>query len=33
MTSQTEKQTITIHILPNILGNKDNQAMKFGWLI
>ena len=33
MKSETEKQTITIHTLPIILGNKDNQAMKFGRLI
>ena len=32
MTSQPGKQTIVIHILPNILKNKDNQAMKFGQL-
>ena len=30
MTSQPGKQTIVIHVLPNILGNKDNQAIKFG---
>ena len=29
MTTQTGKQTFTIHILPNIPGSKDNQAMKF----
>ena len=33
MTSQTEQQIITIHILPNIARNKGNQAMKFGQLI
>ena len=33
MTSQPGKQTIVIHVLPNILRNKDNQAMKFGQLI
>ena len=32
MTSQPEKQTITIHILTNISRSKDNQAMKFGQL-
>ena len=32
MTSQPGKQTIVIHVLPNILRNKDNQAMKFGQL-
>ena len=33
MTSQTEKQTITIYILPNISGNKGNQITNFGQLI
>ena len=33
MTSQPGKQTIVIHILPNISRSKDNQAMKFGQLI
>ena len=32
MTSQPGKQTIVIHVLPNILRNKDNQAMNFGQL-
>ena len=32
MTSQPGKQTIVIHVLPNILRNKDNQTMKFGQL-
>ena len=32
MTSQPGKKTIIIHVLPNILRNKDNQAMKFGQL-
>ena len=32
MTSQPGKQTVLIHVLPNILKNKDNQAMKFGQL-
>ena len=29
MTSQNGKQTIAIHILPNISNSKDNQTMKF----
>ena len=29
MASQTVKQIITLHILPNISRNKVNQAMKF----
>ena len=29
-TSQPGKQTIAIHILPNISRSKGNQAMKFG---
>ena len=29
MTSQTGKQIITIHILPNISRSKGNQTMKF----
>ena len=33
MTSQTGKQTIAIHILPNISRSKGNQAMKTGQLI
>ena len=33
MTSQTEQQIITIHMLPDISRNEDNQAMKFGQLI
>ena len=32
MTSQPDKQTIVIHVLPNILRNKSNQAMKLGQL-
>ena len=32
MTSQRGKQTIVIHELPNILRNRDNQAMKLGQL-
>ena len=33
MTSQPEKQTIEIHILPNISRSKGNQKIKFGQLI
>ena len=33
MTSQPEKQTIAIHILPNISISKTNQTVKFGQLI
>ena len=33
MTSQPGKQTIAIHILPNILRIKGNQTLKFGQLI
>ena len=33
MTSQLGKQTIAIHIMPNISKNKRNQSMKFGQLI
>ena len=33
MTSQTGKQIITRHMLPNISDSKGNQAMKFGQLI
>ena len=29
MMSQLGKQTIVIHVLPNILSNKDNQAIQF----
>ena len=32
MTSQLWKQTIAIHILPNISRSKENQIMKFGQL-
>ena len=32
MMSQPGKQTIVIHVLPNILSNKDNQAIKFSQL-
>ena len=33
MTSQPGKQTIAIHILPNISRSKGNQAIKLGRLI
>ena len=33
MTSQSVKQTITIHVLLNISRSKGNQTMKFGQLI
>ena len=33
ITSQPGKQTIAIHILPNISRSKGNQTMKFGQLI
>ena len=33
MTSQSGLQTVEIHILPKILRNKGNQAIKFGQLI
>ena len=33
MTSQTGKQTVTIHILLNISRSKYNQTMKSGQLI
>ena len=33
MTSRPGKQTITIHILPNISRSKGNKTMKFGQLI
>ena len=32
MTPQPGKQTIAIHILPNISRSKGNQTMKFGQL-
>ena len=33
MASQARKQTIAIHILPNISRSKGNQTMKFGqWI-
>ena len=31
--SQPEKQTIEIHILPNISWSEDKQTMRFGHLI
>ena len=31
--SQTGKQIITIHILPNVSKSKDNAIMKYGQLI
>ena len=33
MASQTGKQTIAIHILPNSSRRKGNQAMKFGQIL
>ena len=33
MSSQPEKQTTTIHVLPNISRSNDNQRMKFDQLI
>ena len=33
MTSKTEQQIITMHILPNISRSKENETMKFGQLI
>ena len=33
MTSQPGKQTIAIHLLPNISRSKDNQTKKLGQLI
>ena len=33
MTSQTDKQTIAIHILTSISRSKKKQGMKFGQLI
>ena len=33
MTSQSAKQIITIHILPNISRSKEKHSMKFGQLI
>ena len=33
MTSQPGKQTIEMHLLPNISRSKDKQTMKFAQLI
>ena len=33
MTSETGKETIVMHILPNISRSKGNQTVKFGQLI
>ena len=33
MTPKPDKETITIHILPNVSPGKKNQTMKFGQLI
>ena len=33
MTSKSGKQTVTIHILPNIARTKGNQTIKFVQLI
>ena len=33
MTSEPGKQTVAIHILPNISRSKSNHAIKFGQLI
>ena len=33
MMSQTSKQTITIHIWPNLSRSKGNQTVRFGHLI
>ena len=33
MTSQTGQQVISIHILPNISNNKEEEKMTFGQLI
>ena len=33
MTSHPEKQTIAIHILPNISRSKGNQTMEFNQLL
>ena len=33
MTSQSEKQKIATHIMPNISRSKGNHTMKFGQLI
>ena len=33
MTPKPDKETITIHILPNVSPGKKNKTMKFGQLI
>ena len=33
MTSQPGKETIAMHIFPNISRRKHNQTMKFGQLV
>ena len=33
MTSQPGKQTIAMHVLPNVSRRKGNQTMKFGQVI
>ena len=33
MTSQTAKQSVTMHLLPNISQRKGNETMKFGQLL
>ena len=33
MPSQPGKQTLAIHVFPNISGGKGNQTIKFGRLI
>ena len=33
VTSEPRKQTVAIHILPNISRSKENKTMKFGQLM
>ena len=33
VTSQPEKETLAIHIMPNVSRSKGNQILKFGQLI
>ena len=33
MTPQPRKETIAMHIFPNISRRKDNQTIKFGQLV
>ena len=33
MTSQPGKQTIAVHVFPNVSKSKDNHMVKFGQLI